>query len=201
MTVTDTRDQIRHTGNDVKVVLSVPYPFGRGQDLLVLHYDTTTGVETELQYGPDYSVQGGGGGKDRPTSGTITTTATYSTTEDVLILRRPQIRQGVDYNQVEIPEKTHEEAFDQIAYRDQEHGANVEKHLRVTATDEFAGTRDFDLELPDAVSRADLFLGFDSSGDPEALAEPTGTAPSSLMLPFVQATSAAAAKLIIEVED
>lgn len=200
MTVSDTRDQIRYRANNVQL-LPVPFPFGHGQDLLVLLYDILTAVETELQYGADYSVQGGGGGKGRPTTGSVTTTAIFGFFEDVLILRRPPIRQGVDYNQFQIPETTHEEAFDQIAYRDQEHGANVEKHLRVLATDEFEGTRDFNLELPDAVTRASLFLAFDVNGDPEAVVEASGTPPSSLMLPFVQATDAAAAKLIIEVED
>lgn len=200
MTVSDTRDQIRYRANNVQL-LPVPFPFGRGTDLLVLHYDITTGDETELQYGVDYSVQGGGMGRGRPTPGSITTTDVFGLFEDVLILRRPPIRQGTDYNQFEIAETTHEEAFDQVAYRDQEHGANVEKHLRVLATDEFTGTRDFDLELPDAVTRADLFLAFDVNGDPEAVVEASGVAPSSLMLPFVQATTAKAAKEIIEVED
>ena len=127
---------------------------------------SATGVETTLTLLTQYTVLGAGG-----SSGTVTLVTALPVGQFLTILRNVPITQLTDYVQSDsFPAQSHEDALDKGIMIAQQQAAALVGTLRVPET---ATTLP---ALPPASARASQLLGFDSSGNPVAVAAVSGSA-------------------------
>jgi len=97
----------------------------------------------------------------------------------VLLFRVVPSTQEVDYQPFDaFPSETHEGALDKLTMLNQQNSADVARSLRYPIGDTSNPV------LPNAATRLNKFLGFDSSGDAVALSS-TGGDPNSVQKPLV----------------
>lgn len=147
---------------------------------------TTAGVTTILSLGSDYTVANA----RNPSGGTATLMVAPASGTTVLVYRFVALTQTTRYvNNDPFPASSHEDALDKltmIAQQEEAPGGLIDRSIKypLTEPDGFIDT------LPDAASRANLFLGFDSSG---ALLLQTDTAGAAAQAALAAASAAASA--------
>lgn len=186
MTVASTLSRVSYMGTGALAVFHVPFVFYDPTDLIVFKLEA--GVETTLTLGVHYSVSGGSGAE-----GDVTTIAPYpSASVQWTIVRQLPLTQTTDYQPNDpFPAQSHETALDRAALRDQQIAEAQLRSLKFPASD----STSLSATIPASAARASMYLGFDASGVPVALAPPVATTPvSSFMATALDDTSAAEAR-------
>jgi len=156
MSVSSSTGKVSYNGNGTTVAFSVPFLFLANADLIVTSTVIATGVDTVKTLTTDYTVTGATVGSGTLTMGTAPATGTRLT-----IQRSTPKTQTTDYvaDDAFNPE-TVELNFDKLTILVQELAETVSRSISFPATDA-APTG----VLPSSVARANLFLGFDASGN------------------------------------
>lgn len=156
MTVLSETKKNQYNCNGAQVVFPYTFLIFDAAHLLVVHRDAA-GAETVLTLTTDYTVSGVG----EPSGGDVTTVATYASGETLTIVRDVPETQTADYIENDIfPAEVHEQALDKVTMMVQQLSEQVERALRVSVVDVSP-----DIEIPNAILRANRLLGFDANGD------------------------------------
>ncbi len=143
----------------------ITWGINASSEVVVTEVVIATGAETVETLGTHYTITG---------TGPFTVTATTAPSADVrwVISRAVARTQAVDYTLFDsFPADTHEAALDKLTMLAQDGDGKFNRALRQPNGD--ATAIDY---LPPKVTRASMYLGFDSDGDPVALDAPTDTA-------------------------
>jgi hypothetical protein len=166
MTVPSEQSSVSYTGNGSTTVFAIPYYFLENTHLKVIKRTDSTGAEVTLTLNVDYTLTGAG----VQAGGTLTATVAPATGTTLVISRNVPATQETDYPANDpFPSASHERALDKLTMLAQQGSANISKALRVPDTDPEPA------RLPPSVSRANLLLGFGSSGNPIAVAPVSGS--------------------------
>lgn len=193
MTVSTTTNKITYSGDGATTSFAFSFPGVAASDLQIYYTDTSGNIT--LLSSSSYTVvlnaavspnpTGIGGTVTYPTSGSPIAVGTKLT-----ILRTLPFTQTTSLsNQGVLYQPTIEAALDYIAMVAQQLNELLGRQLTVAVSDSTPTA------LPSAAQRANLYLGFDSSGNPIAVAGSTSTNPvSSAMTPVVSAATLAASR-------
>ena len=155
-------------------------------DIKGFKYDTTTYIETALVNGTDYNVSGAG---DTSSSVTITPTAAIPTGTNWVMYSDAGNAQATTLTTAgEFPAKSLEYTFDKLAIGTQEADGKADRALKLPISDT-AST-----DIPNKALRASKYLGFDSNGDPTALAG--GTATTSADISYLQGATGSVSQTV-----
>lgn len=186
MTINSTINKVQQNGNGVTTAFPFGYYYTAPGDLVVKTTDlsVTPNVDTLLVLGTDYTIAGNASiGVAGFSSATINMTVAPPSTKRVTIQRIVALVQGISYPETgPFPAKTHEGALDYLTIITQQLSEQYSRSLQYPATDAAGATG----VMPNASTRANLFLGFDVNGNPVAAAgtttisfvgAPTGSVP------------------------
>ncbi|MGE5537336.1 MAG: hypothetical protein ACM30I_01870 [Gemmatimonas sp.] len=158
MTISTTTTRVAYEGDGVTTAFAVPFPFFAAAELEVIDRTESSGAETTLALGIDYTVTGGQGG-----TGTVSATAAPPAGSQWVIRRKTAKTQTTDYAPNDpFPAETHEKALDRLTMIAQELGEAADRAVKFPKTD--AAT--LSATLPPSVDRATKVLAFDASGAP-----------------------------------
>ncbi len=158
MTVSSTTNRVNYTGNGVTTEFSFPYIFYADADLDVY-------IDSVLQ-SSGYTVTGAG-----TTTGTITFSVAPAVDEAILIRRSVSFLQNTDFENFDgNPADVTEKQFDLVVMQTQQLADDVARSLKLREDDPTTS-----IELPLVADRANMFLAFDSAGNPTASAGATST--------------------------
>lgn len=174
-------------GNGATVTWPFTFLIPASDDLTVTLVDVASGNPTVLAPSV-YTVTGFGdplgGVVTYPLSGSPLTSATYIVVERFV----PEVQETDLTNQGAVYPADIEDALDYLTMITQQLQDQVDRSIVFSVADTVT------VPLPTATARADLFLGFNSSGDPVAVDGLTaGTTVSAAMIPVVTAPTTAAA--------
>lgn len=188
MTIETTTNQVSYAGDGTSVAFSFPNYFLVDADLVVILKQDSDGSETLQTLATDYNISGAG---VIGSGGTVTFVTAPASGYTIVIYRDPALTQTTDLVENDPhPAETEERSFDKLTMIVQRLKDRLDNSLRLRNSD-FTG----DFFLPVLVDRISMYLGFDSSGDPVALAAPTGTSLTSVFgQTLIQAADAAAAR-------
>lgn len=168
MTVSTSANRADYSGNGATTAFTVPFYFPDATSLKVLSTVVATGVSTTLTLNSDYTVSGAG----VSTGGTVNTTVAPASGIQISILLNLAFVQNTHYVPNDpFPAASHEAALDYLTLLDKQTEEQVSRALQVPPGESAATTT-----IPAALSRANNLLGFDSSGNPIAVAPVAGTA-------------------------
>lgn len=203
MTVTTTANSIQYAGNGVTTSFSFPYVFFANGDLVVTLFNTSTNLDVTpapvlngtATY--DYTISGtfdSDRGEYVSGANVVFNTAP-ATGLTVVIVRDVAATQDADLlSNTKFPANTVNGALDKVTVLVQQSLAASDLSLKIPVTDP-AGTS---VTLPPAGERASMYLGFDSSSEPVALAAPANTtAVTTYMATVLLSANAAAAQLLL----
>lgn len=140
------------------------FPIQAASHLVVLKRDLTTGGETTLTQGVDYTLSG----TSWANGGSFTLAAVLATGYAITARRVVPLTQLVDLrNQGAFFAEVHESEFDLLTQADQQQQDQIDRALKLPATE--AGTA-ANTTLPAATLRANKALFFDASGNPTVAA-------------------------------
>jgi hypothetical protein len=166
MTISTTASRISYNGNGVTLAFSFPVRFLVNGDVVVV-LRSSAGVESTLLLGTHYSLTGAGD----DAGGTVTMFTAPAVGERLVIQRIVALTQETDYISGDpFPAETHERALDRLTMAAQQLQDSVDRTLRFPVSDTVSSA------LPTQAVRADRLLGFDSMGNPIAVAPVDGTA-------------------------
>ncbi len=193
MTISSTSNRVPYDGTGALTPLAVAFPFFAASDLVVVETVIATGVQSTLVNVTHYTVTGTPDALGHYSNGgTVTPVVAFPVTVRWTIYRDPS-RTQTELDLVEndnLPAESVEAAFDYLTMLSQRNADLVTRSLRQPDGD--SATIDV---LPSAVSRASTYLGFDTDGDPVALAAPVSTTGvSAFMATVLDDTTAAAAR-------
>lgn len=191
MTISTTTNRVTYTGNGVTVAFSFPYAFFAQADLVVVETIIATGVQTTKTLTTHYTISGSVDALGHYSSGgTVTAVTAPASTVTWTIYRDPAATQTTDLVENDpMPAESLEAALDYQTMLNQRTRDIAARSLRQPEGDSATIDR-----LPSKVDRASQYLGFDSDGDPIALAAPAGTsAVSAFMATVLDDTTAVAA--------
>ena len=186
MTISTTASSISYSGNGVTTAFAVSFPFFASDELEVIERITSTGAETTKALTTDYTVTGGDG-----STGTVTMLTAPASGRTLTIRRNTDRTQETDYPENDpFPAASHERALDRLTAIVQEvERDQTGRALLVAKTDGAVGV------LPNSVDRGGKYLGFDSSGNPIAVAAAVGsTVVSTYAATLLDDANAAAAR-------
>ena len=193
MSVSDTTNRQSYACNGVTTGFSFAHPFHAQADLVVLLTLISTGAQTTQTLTTHYTISGTQDAQGfYQTGGTILMVTAPSSLYSLTVYRDPALTQSVDLVENDsLPVETSVEApLDRLTLIEQRSREIATRTLRQPEGD----TADI-ARLPAKVTRASMYLGFDSNGDPTALATPAGTATvSAFMATVLDDTTAAAAR-------
>lgn len=190
MTISSTDNRVSYVGNGVTTSFSFPWKFFSTADLVVIETVTATGAQTTKTLGTDYTVSGTQDATGAfPSGGTVTAPAPASGLTWT-IYRDPSPVQAVQHTDNDpLPATSIDNPLDLLTCLVQRDRDLVSRALVQPDGDTSNIAR-----LPAQVSRASMYLAFDSNGDPVATAGPaSGAVVSSTMQPVVEAATLAAA--------
>lgn len=194
MTVSTTLNKIIYTADGVTTAFTFPFAVQDGGQTDIQVFTTVAGVITQLTYGTQYTVTLNAPISPNPTGvgGTVNIISTPANGTLVTILRTMTLNQPTSLaNQGTLYQPVLEASNDDLAMQVQQLNELLGRQITVAVSDSTPTA------LPPAAQRANLAMGFDSSGNPTAIATlPAGTV-SSAMAPFVGAASIAAAKALL----
>lgn len=168
MTVSTSANRADYNGNGTTTAFAVPFYFPDPTNLQVLSTVIATGVSSVLVLNSDYTVVGAG----VSTGGTITTTVAPASTIKITVLLNLAFVQTTHYVANDpFPAASHEAALDYLTLLTKQTAEVASRSLSVPPGESGAG-----VVLPVAPSRANNLLGFDSNGNPIAVAPAAGTA-------------------------
>ncbi|MGL4317112.1 MAG: glycosyl hydrolase family 28-related protein [Pseudomonas sp.] len=178
MTVSSQTNNVTFVGNGVATSFPLPFRFFSNGDIRAFKIDTATGASTALAIGVDYTLIGAGEPEvDGNAISILTLTSPLPLLLGLYVERVMSPVQETDIvNQGEFFAATHEDVFDRITMLIQQANANSSGAIRVAIGDP-EPTR-----LLPAAQRANLLLGFDSSGQPITVAPTSGSAADLAML-------------------
>lgn len=167
MTVSSTTNRVSYTGNGSTTAFPFPYAFLSTADLTVIETTVATGVQRTLALTTDYTISGTADATGAYLSGgTVNAVTAPASTVIWTILRDPTITQLVDIVDGDaLPASSIEGPLDRLTMIAQRLADRIGRTLRQPDGD--AATI---AAIPAKVSRASMFLGFDSNGDPIAAA-------------------------------
>lgn len=192
MTISTTTNRVTYTGNGVTVAFSFPYAFFAQADLVVIETIIATGVQTTKALTTHYTIAGSVDALGHYSSGgTVTAVTAPASTVTWTIYRDPTATQTTDLVENDpMPAESIEAALDYQTMLNQRTRDIAARCLQQPEGDSATIDR-----LPSKVDRASQYLGFDSDGDPIALAAPANTtAVSAFMATVLDDTTAAAAR-------
>jgi len=197
MTISSEVTRNDYVGNGATSVYPYTFRIISSSDLLITQRDTSS-VETVLILDVNYTVSGvgsGGGGNVTLTGGNLP--SGYALT----IRRVRQVLQETDIrNQGAFYPETIEDALDHQVMLIQQSADFIERSLKIPVTE--AGSPGA-TTIPFSADRANMVLGFDSSGNPIAVSNvPTsGVVVSSFMQTVLDDANAAAARTTLVVDN
>lgn len=204
MSITTAVSRSDNTGNGATIIWSFPFKIFANADIQVWVKNIATGLSSQLVLDLDYSVTGAGlaaGGSITQLFGSagqfFTTTMTSAYT--ISIIRVLAVTQPYAFvNQGQFFAKSHEDSFDRVVMLQQMIADQLSRTLQLPITEAGDGVNDL---LPSKAARASMYLGFDASGNPKAIASaaPAATV-SSFMAPVLLAADAPAARLALGAE-
>ena len=144
-------------------------------DLNVVRLNTSTGVETSLVLGSDYTVALNGNQNTNP-GGTVNLTVAASATSTVTITSDIANLQPTDLtNQGGFYPEVITDALDRATIQIQQMSEDVGRSLKGPISD-----GNLNMELPTAAQRANSFLAFDANGVPTAVVSGSTGAPTTI---------------------
>jgi hypothetical protein len=144
-------------------------------DLEVVRLNTSTGVETSLVLGSDYTVALNGNQNTNP-GGTVNLTVAASATSTVTITSDIANLQPTDLtNQGGFYPEVITDALDRATIQIQQMSEDVGRSLKGPISD-----GNLNMELPTAAQRANSFLAFDANGVPTAVVSGSTGAPTTI---------------------
>lgn len=173
MTISSSTDKVTYTGTGSTATFSYTWKIFDDDDLVVKVKKTSTLVETTLTKTTDYTVSGVGvaaGGNvvlvdaDQAWldgSGYLLSTYTITIYRSISLLQETSITSQSSF----LPE-LHEKQFDRLIMIDQQQQRKIDQCLKLPDTETGSSSN---TTLPDATTRASKGLGFDASGNPQAL--------------------------------
>jgi hypothetical protein len=192
VTIESVINRVILTGNGVTVDIPFPYAVHAETDLVVIETIIATGVQTIKALTTHYTFSGTPDGAGLfPDGGTITALVAPASTVTWTVYRDPPAIQQLDLVENDgAPAEAQEAQFDYLTMLIQRIKGQVARSLRQPEGD--SAVIDF---LPSKVDRSSMYLGFDTDGDPVALAAPTGTTGvSAFMATVLDDANAAAAR-------
>jgi hypothetical protein len=156
---------------------ALPYTFKvfAAADLNVVRLNTSTGVETSLVLGSDYTVALNGNQNTNP-GGTVNLTVTASATSTVTITSDIANLQPTDLtNQGGFYPEVITDSLDRATIQIQQMSEDVGRSLKGPISD-----GNLNMELPTAAQRANSFLAFDANGVPTAVVSGSTGAPTTI---------------------
>ncbi len=185
MTVSSQTNNATFLGNGVTTVFPLPFRFFSNGDVFAYFIDSTTGASTPMSLGVDYTLTGAGEPEVNGNAvSVLTTTAPLANGRGLYVERMMQPVQNTDIvNQGEFFASTHEDVFDRLTMLIQQANANSQGAIRVAIGDPEPS------RLVPAEQRANLLMGFDSHGNPIAVAPVAGSA-SALALALASSSGA-----------
>jgi hypothetical protein len=156
---------------------ALPYTFKvfAAADLNVVRLNTSTGVETSLVLGSDYTVALNGNQNTNP-GGTVNLTVAASATSTVTITSDIANLQPTDLtNQGGFYPEVITDALDRATIQIQQMSEDVGRSLKGPISD-----GNLNMELPTAAQRANSFLAFDANGVPTAVVSGSSGAPTTI---------------------
>lgn len=182
MTISTTTNRVTYTGNGATVDFSFPYAFFAKADLVVIETVIATGVQTTKALTTDYTIAGSVDALGHYSSGgTVTAVTAPASTVTWTIYRDPTATQTTDLVENDpMPAESVEAALDYQTMLNQRTRDIAARCLQQPEGDSATIDR-----LPSKVDRASQYLGFDSDGDPIALAAPANTTAVSAFMATV----------------
>jgi hypothetical protein len=151
-------------GDGVTTAFPITWDINASSEVVVTEVIIATGVETIKTLTTHYTVAGTG-------PFTVTAVTAPAGTVRWVISRAVAKTQLTDYTLFDaFPADTHEDALDKLTLLAQDNAGGFNRALRQPNGD--ATAIDY---LPSKITRASQYLGFDSDGDPVALAAPANT--------------------------
>jgi hypothetical protein len=170
MTVSSTTTKVSYSGNGSTTVFAYTFKIFADADLTVIVRTDSTGAEVTKTLTTDYTVSGAG----NVSGGNVTFVTAPASGETVVIKRNLALTQPTDYTPNDpFPAASHENALDRQMFVAQQQEERFGRALVFPETDTASTT------IPNSVTRADKFLGFDSSGNVTALSS-TGVTPGAV---------------------
>jgi hypothetical protein len=159
--INDTSNRIRYTATAAQTAFSVPFEFYANSDIKAYKNGTLLTLTT------DYTLTGAGSSGAR----TLTLVAGASLSDDILIIRDLPVRRIGDFPVSGVFDVASlNTQLDQMTMMIRDLEARLDQRvIRVAVTDRPETMS----ELPVMAERASRVMGFDSSGNPEAL-DPSG---------------------------
>lgn len=198
MALSSAANAVGYTGTGATATYSYTFKIFVNTDLAVSVKRISTGVETDLVLTTDYTVTGVG----ESAGGTIVlvdsdqawldSSGFLSSSYTIRIRRvRPFTQTTSIRNQTDIFRGTLEDTFDKVVMLTQQLDEATDRALKLPLTEEGTASNS---TLPSSTSRASKVLGFDSSGNPTAVANvPTSAVTASSYMETVLDDSTAAA--------
>ena len=166
MTIATSIGRVQYNGNGTTVLFTVPFYFLDNSHLQVV-VTSSSGVDSTKVLTTDYTVSGAG----NPAGGSITMLAAPAVGEKLAVIRNIAITQTTDLvDNDPLPAEVLETSLDKAAMIDQQLAEKMDRALIMSAGTTVSG------QLPDAATRANKLLSFDSSGNPTVTAPSAGTA-------------------------
>lgn len=185
MTVSSTTTKVSYSGNGSTTVFAYTFKIFADADLTVIVRTDSTGAEVTKTLTTDYTVSGAG----NVSGGNVTFVTAPASGETVVIKRNLALTQSTDYTPNDpFPAASHEDALDRQMFIAQQQEERFGRALVLPETDTASTT------IPNSVTRADKFLGFDSSGNITALSS-TGVTPGAVGTGELEDGSVTTAKL------
>ncbi len=189
MTVSAVSNRVSYSGTGSLTPLPVSFPFFAPADLVVIETVIATGVETTKVLTTDYTITGTQDTLGHyPNGGTVTPVIDFPTTVTWAIYRDPALTQTMDLVENDnLPAESVEAEFDYVTMLIQRLADQTSRSIRQTDGETALIGR-----LPSVVLRANKYLAFDSSGNPEAVDAATASGTS------VTATGTTTARLLAD---
>ncbi len=160
MTVSNIANSKIYPGDNTANPLTIDFEFFDTDELDIVETIISTGVESILVIGIDYTVAGGAGNP-----GSVTPLASRPDTVNWTVTRNTALTQDTDYSaQDTFPEQSHEDALDKQMLVAQDVDAKTLRAVRISASDD----QTIDMTLPLKADRASKSLIFDANGAPQA---------------------------------
>jgi hypothetical protein len=155
--------------------LPVTFKVFASADLNVVRLNTSTGVETSLVLGSDYTVALNGNQNTNP-GGTVNLTVAASATSTVTITSDIANLQPTDLtNQGGFYPEVITDSLDRATIQIQQMSEDIGRSLKGPISD-----GNLNMELPTAAQRANSFLAFDANGVPTAVVSGSTGAPTTI---------------------
>lgn len=174
MTISTTISRVTFAGDSITTVFTIPFLFYNQTDILVVKTAGGGGTST-LILNTDYTLSGTG----VISGGTLTKTTALATGETMAIISSPPFTQTSHFvsNQT-FPSAAVEQSLDKVVQLNQRLNDLLGRSLR--APDSDSNVTGF--TLPSATSRANTYLSFDSSGNPQTSVAITGATLSQTLI-------------------